>query len=355
MSARRPGEPSARAAHEHLERSRDPLRGREDAIVLAALAVSAALHAALIAGFTHRRPPGPAPARVAIELEIRELHRERQAATSVPGGEDSAAPAPPRGAAPIRPRVRRPKVAAAPKHGTAAWFEAEGLERRVSPSPAHDGLRPRLQPGLADSKGEEAPVPSDEPAEVKRRVQEALGEVRAAERARTPDRELGDMQAALADGFAAPWSAAEGGAGPAVSSTLAQVADAYARTAEQYGRTGGLSGENAYAREIVALVRVTSAQGGTIEIALAASSGHRAYDRLALARAREAATTGAVADAMRKHRRTIWAFVTRFEIVPPMPGVGCGLDALFHLDLGRCVYPLKKLPPVSRVELRGVE
>ena len=109
------------------------------------------------------------------------------------------------------------------------------------------------------------------------------------------------------------------------------------------------------AREIVALVRVTSAEGGTIEIALAASSGHRAYDRLALARAREAAATGAVADAMRKHRRTIWAFVTRFEIVPPVPGVGCGLDALLHLDLGRCVYPLKKLPPVSRVELRGVE
>ncbi len=242
-----------------------------------------------------------------------------------------------------------------PEHGTVAWFEAEGLERRVSPSPTDDGLRPRLLPGLADSKGEEALVPSDEPAEVKRRVQEALGEVRAAERARTPDRELGDMQAALAGGFAAPWSATEGGAGPAVSSTLAQVADAYMRTAEQYGRTGGLSGENAYAREIVALVRVTSAEGGTIEIALAASSGHRAYDWLALARAREAAATEAVAAAMRKHRRAIWAFVTRFEIVPPVPGVGCGLDALLHLDLGRCVYPLKKLPPVSRVELRGVE
>jgi hypothetical protein len=319
--------------------------------VLTALAISAALHAVLLAALAHER----APARVPVEVEIRGVHRERPAASPAAPGQKTSGAETPRGERPSRSgAVTRRGTSRVLERGTAAWFEAEGLGRAAPLPPGPDALRPRPSGGGARSDEEgEAPAPVRDAHEVNRWGANVLRDFRTAERARVSDRELGDMQAALADRFDVPWSTVEGRAGTAASRTLARLSSAYARAAEGYGRTGRPPAEDAFAQEIVALVRVTSGEDGRAEVELAASSGYREYDRLAVARVRAMVVAEVGAAALRKHPRTLWAFLTRFEIIPPVPVIGCGFDALFHLD--RCVYPLKRLPPASRVELRGVE
>jgi hypothetical protein len=107
----------------------------------------------------------------------------------------------------------------------------------------------------------------------------------------------------------------------------------------------------AYSDRLVAHLLIEQAEDGRIErVQIKSSSGNRAYDDIALARAR-ALGSGDLGAPPANHRVSLWAFETDFHQQMPVPMVGCALDDKF---LPReCTYPLKKTTK-SRVWLEAV-
>jgi hypothetical protein len=107
-------------------------------------------------------------------------------------------------------------------------------------------------------------------------------------------------------------------------------------------------------RELVALIRIRQeADGKVAAVELLRSSGNGAYDRLALEqaavlRAEEEPPLGPTPP---QGRETLWAFATRFDMVPPVPVAGFSFDA--HFVPTDVSYPLKKSAR-SEVELKAV-
>jgi hypothetical protein len=135
----------------------------------------------------------------------------------------------------------------------------------------------------------------------------------------------------------------EGGAAPAPDGRLSDTAR---------GVLGASRPENRlFISELRVQVELSQAgDGSVISYRLARSSGNGVYDALVLARfaslaSGDAAALGAPPP---QGRRTRWAISTRFEMVPPVPVVGCGFDANFHLS--GCFYPLKRFTR-TRVDL----
>ncbi len=90
-------------------------------------------------------------------------------------------------------------------------------------------------------------------------------------------------------------------------------------------------------------------------MALAGSSGNKAYDKMALDKA-ETMTAGEsdedeLGPPPKALRRTLWAFESDFSQIPPVPVVGCSFDAYFVPE--DCFYPLKKFVK-PRVKLRAI-
>ena len=102
--------------------------------------------------------------------------------------------------------------------------------------------------------------------------------------------------------------------------------------------------------ELLAFVKVTQADDGRLlHVELTQTSGADGYDAYVV-RSVKQALAGKLPPKRRgtglglKHHRivSLWAFRTRFVVVPPVPGVGCDIGT--NLDkLGRCYYPLEKV------------
>jgi outer membrane biosynthesis protein TonB len=232
----------------------------------------------------------------------------------------------------------------------------------LAPAPGRGGLAPESA-AEASARG-------------KRRLDAWLGDLVAIDRARNaPETYWSAVRGALERGPAVDWKVLDqGGSEDAVVSgtRAAQLVGGWQRAAEAWARRGrptaaprgGGPVPDADARlslaarglldaarpenrlfvtELVTRVLVTVGDDGAVlSIALAESSGNAAHDRLVLARAEAlhlaSLTLGAPP---RSERRTLWTVRTRFELVPPVPVVGCGFDATFRLT--GCVYPLKQL------------
>jgi len=285
-------------------------------------------------------------------------------------------------------------------------MEAEGLE----PTPGV-GQRPALLPGeirdsLRSGIGPESSDPSlpEDPrisgARVRRRVKAWIDDFKAVERAEYPDEYWSRVRERLAGGFKPDWSVLEGGARPpgSPSAGLRGAIEGYRAGAERFGATGspfgrdpaapgghedsagqtadllrdipggsgGLSpaarglldwrrgGGGIFHSELTALVLLSQgADGALVSAEMIESSGNGAYDRLVMERARSlgAEAVRELGPPPRQGRRTLWAFATDFDMVPPAPMAGCGFDAYFVPQ--DCVWPLKKTVK-PRVRLRAV-
>jgi len=201
------------------------------------------------------------------------------------------------------------------------------------------------------------------------------------------------MGRALEKSFRPGWQVLEEGPkqDALASSGLGRTVSGYLRVAERYGKSDRLSDEdgamgdrtgeagkvvdrlvsaggssdgagaaaermeNPFQRVLVATVRVVQAVDGSVErVELAGSSGFGSLDRAALAAARSSAASLPPGAASDRARSTTWAFLARFEVLPPAPFLACPLDALLEGEAGRCAYPLKKTVS-ARVELRAIE
>ncbi len=116
------------------------------------------------------------------------------------------------------------------------------------------------------------------------------------------------------------------------------------------GRAGGM--------DLVAVLRVTQSPNGVImKVEIEQSSGRREYDDLAretisrtLSRAEEPERAGRGLGLTGERIETLWAFRTRFVVVPPVPMSACEFD----LDgIGDCIRPLERRV-LPRVELEAV-
>jgi outer membrane biosynthesis protein TonB len=98
---------------------------------------------------------------------------------------------------------------------------------------------------------------------------------------------------------------------------------------------------------LVALVRITLREDGSLfGVELAGTSGNKAYDRLALGRARSLNKLALAPPAL----VTLWAFETDFTQAPPLPIAGCALDDFIPKN---CWGPLQKRVR-SRVRLMAI-
>jgi outer membrane biosynthesis protein TonB len=214
-----------------------------------------------------------------------------------------------------------------------------------------------------------------------------------------------DVQDALSKGFDPGWEIRDerGGAGTSsVPNAMQLIAQQYAKSAENYGKTGsptaaqpkpqgysmnqdftstlaadrGLSGtalDNPLARiqqagaglgatagagnspwlqRLVVHILLTQRNDGSLDVvSIAGSSGNPVYDQLVLGQARKLSQHGLLGAPPKDHRRTIWAFETDFEQAPPMPVAGCKISgSMLPTD---CFYPFKRSVS-SRVRLEAV-
>jgi hypothetical protein len=243
-------------------------------------------------------------------------------------------------------------------------------------------------PGLAED-----PEPAGK--RFKARLDAYLTDVKAQERAEFPDAYWSDLRERLERRFDVDWSTLDEGRTekPIVSGGgLKDLLTKYGEEAGRYGATGsayengpdspgapapmadellgirpghGLSGpartlldvgrpdNTLWSRSLTALVLVSqSSDGGFVDVQLLQGSGNNAYDRLVLRQAQSLAE-----DPLRlgptppQGRKSLWAFNTQFNLMPPVPVVGCQFDARF-VPTG-CFYPLKRTVK-SRIQLRAV-
>ncbi len=117
------------------------------------------------------------------------------------------------------------------------------------------------------------------------------------------------------------------------------------------GRAGGV--------ELVALLRVVQApNGGLIRVEIERSSGKPGYDELArstvqgaLSRMRPPERAGKGFGLGSERIESVWAFRTRFVVVPPMPMAGCEIES--DGAAGECLRPLQRRA-IPHVELEAV-
>jgi len=369
--------------------------------------LSLAAHAAVLAAlFAIPRPaarPAGAPEPLSVEVAIRSLPPprlkraarpvRRGTARGVPARRPASAAAPGRGAALPAPEA---PVPAAPRWSD-AWRRDEGLAL-----PAPRGLETTLQrdplggaPALEELPRAEAAGP--EPADVaRRRVQGRIDAFvehhKARERVELPDVYWRDARKQLEDGFSVTWDVVESGpARPLGHGAAGALAEQWRRDARGYGKEGnpfaaggpgaarssqaeataqgrGLPpdalaqaemlqrqlGGSAMPSRLSARVLIEQREDGSVaDVSLAVSSGNAAYDRLVLGQARRiaAAEMEKLGPPPRDGRKTLWAFDTDFQAVPPLPIAGCALDAYF---IPRdCFYPGKKSTR-SRVRLEAI-
>jgi len=367
--------------------------------------VSLAAHAAVIWALVRLVPRAQPPARSVSRLEVTLVPRQPPVA---PSAAVPAAAAGPAGPAQRPPSVRRPRaspVAAGPPlaasgpsssagapaggtvalpdpppaRGSPAWTEAEGLAGATA-ARAPPALDAHLPSG--DGGAEPAPSADADPsapdatsvtaARVRGTLTATFADLEAEERTRFPDPYWMLVRDALGAGLNVPWETL-GRGGPDESvvtrSRAAQAARGLLRfhPAEDAPppRDGGrLSGtargvlgasrpENRlFVSELRVQVELSQAgDGSVLSYRLTRSSGNGAFDALVLARFAALASDRAAAlgPPPPQGRRTRWAVSTRFEMVPPVPIVGCGFDANFHLT--GCFYPLKRSTH-TRIELQ---
>jgi len=216
----------------------------------------------------------------------------------------------------------------------------------------------------------------------------------AHERAQSPDVYWRNLRQALEKRFQVPFEIRDQGGGGAARG-LGALAQQYQRDAAGYGKSGNpfagdpaapgaprsLAGDAAAAgleqrgigpaaelatsmtmrqwaaantNRLVTHVLISQTDDDALsEVTLIDPSGNGAYDRLALSQARgllgkELEQLGPLP---REGRRTLWAFETEFTVLPPLPIMGCGLDAYFVPR--DCAYPMKKTAR-SRVRLEAI-
>jgi hypothetical protein len=360
----------------------------------------APLELALVELPARRAPPSPAPlapAHVAAPLpaapKLPSAPRpgwrgERGRAGASVGGPGAAAssggamaPALPAGA-PSEP-VPGPPAATRSAPGSTAWLEAEGL------SPGQAATAPILlapvrgagaaAAGLQDSPGLDPSHPEDRrvaAARAKDRIDGWFQELKATDRAENlPDVYWTGLRDRLEAGLQVAWGVLEQGPdedGVVSGSRVGQALQAWQREAERWARgtdpgppagdpevraleaarsllsAHGLGEPGKPARALFLTDLVTQveleqgADGALSSYRLIHSSGNSAHDALVLARLRALAAEEAerLGPPPEQGRRTRWAVRTRFEMVPPVPIVGCGFDATFRIT--DCFYPLKR-------------
>jgi hypothetical protein len=358
----------------------------------------ALLELALVELPARRAPPSPAPpAPVAAPLAAAPRppstphpggRGERGRAGASVGGPGAAAssggplaPALPAGAPPEP--ARAPPAAPPPAPGSTAWLEAEGLSPgeaatapiELAPVRGAGAATARLEgsPGLDPARPEGRQAAA---ARAKDRIDGWFQELRAIDRAESlPDVYWTGLRDQLEAGLKVAWGVLDQGPeedGVVSGSRVAQALQAWQREAERWARgtdpgppTGdpevraleaarsllsahGLGAPGKPARglfltELVTRVELEQgADGAVSSCRLIQSSGNSAHDALVLARLRALAAeeAGRLGPPPELERRTRWAVRTRFEVVPPVPIVGCGFDATFRIT--DCFYPLKR-------------
>jgi hypothetical protein len=224
-----------------------------------------------------------------------------------------------------------------------------------------------------------------------------LADLKARERAvKTPASYWSEMGSFLARGFEPGWEVLEGTArarqlGVVSERGVREAVKGYVALAERYASAGnpyedlpGAPGakqslqdevlqrqsrasddarlleraargeDGLFHRELRARVRVWQAEDGRIlRSRLEETSGNRLYDRAVLERLEKLGEAAAVrlGPTPAQGRDTVWAFTTSFDMVPPLPVVGCAFDA--HFVPTGCFYPLKTSSR-SRVDLEAV-
>ncbi|MGC4001168.1 MAG: energy transducer TonB [Anaeromyxobacter sp.] len=342
-------------------------------------------------------PPPPAPAAPAVPAPPSPPARQPPPLQPAPPpATTTASPGPVTpGAAPSAP-----PGPTTPERGSSEWLASEGLAPAQGPGgpsgprlgdlAGSGGLGRRLAggggPGGAAGGGA-----GGEGAQA--RVQGTLDQAAAVARAQVPDGYWTPLRERMTASFKPDWSALDAGPKEAggASTRLGRTVGSYLEEAQRYGRiraptdrpgldgdtsgeagdvigrmaaaaSGGSGplptsmeqGENPFHRDTETLVRVVQSADGAVErVELVSPSGHRALDRLALQAARQALLDANLGPTPAQGRETLWAFQTRFEVIPPAPALACPPDAIWKGDLERCAWPLKRLV-ASRVELREI-
>jgi len=375
----------------------------------AALALSAALHAGLVAWLATREPAArPAEERIEVRLvEVEAPVVEAPVAMVTPASKPRATarrtatstppPTSPPNSTPTSPPNSTPTATATPAGGATPlpgspeWLASRGLEPAEGKGVS---LALPWRGGGAGGEGEGTSSASErlpgEPPEVvaKRNVDGWLRDLAALERARHPDGYWSGVRKRLEGGFSPGWEVLTGtrqDQGLLSRGQLRALAEAwkgYQEQAARYGATGSLYGaepgvpgsgpepgrrdaqpppslfgdvlHQIFHRELTALVRIRQEPDGKVAaVKLLRSSGNAAYDRVAMARAGvlRAEEEPPLGPTPPQGRETLWAFVTRFDMVPPVPVLGLSFDAWFvPTDV---TYPLKKSAR-SDVELKAV-
>jgi hypothetical protein len=329
-----------------------------------------------------QRRPGPPPPPVAAPPPAGAPPRPASAAKAVRPAPGRRAPERPQaaGRAPDdlpSSRPPSPPPSPGPAPGTPGWLEAEGLARdeaaaaAVLSAPLRLGHDPAGRPGAGPWA--KAPVETREEAAARagRRLDALLDDQLAADRAAMAadpywtalrERLERDLGGVLGRG---PAEDALGSAGHLAGALAAwqRRAERWARTAQvdpghgpgveergDPGRPGptepgtvGAREEGLLATELVTRVEIVQGpDGAVVAVRLAGGSGNADHDRLVLRRFEELGAEARewLGPPPAQGRRTRWAVSTRFEVVPPLPVVGCGFDATFRPT--GCFYPLKR-------------
>jgi hypothetical protein len=195
---------------------------------------------------------------------------------------------------------------------------------------------------------------------VKSRVDGWFAEAKAVDRARAPHPWFEGVRQRLERGFRPEWDLLRvGGPEAASSPAVAEALAAWSERARGYGETGRLGGDlhrnavtDAFDRQLSAAVLVSfGGDGAVLGVELSRSSGVRAYDALALARAWALAEEAARLGTPPAAARALYAFDTHFLLTPPVPMAACGFDATFRPT--GCTWPLKRSVSTA-VELRAL-
>jgi hypothetical protein len=199
-----------------------------------------------------------------------------------------------------------------------------------------------------------------EAATVKSRVDGWFAEAKAVDRARAPHPWFETVRQRLERGFRPEWELLRGG-GPDVSASpaVAEALAAWSERARAYGGTGRVGGgaggnviTDSFDRHLSAAVTVSfGGDGAVLGVELTRSSGVRAYDALALARAWALAEEASQLGSPPAAARALYAFDTDFLLAPPLPFAACGFDATFRPT--GCTWPLKRSVH-SQIELRAL-
>lgn len=378
-----------------------------------ALAGALGLHALLLFALVLLARPRPAAQpHKPLPVDLRKISRpgpvsaeeEKGPARSRPPAKAKGIPGPPPG------RLEAPAAGAGPGSEPPAWSRdwraAEGIDGSGGLSLRLDHPERALDPdgnrqgdgsaGLVREKSREERL-AEEKTVVERRLEGWASDLKAKQRAQTRDVYWQSLEDVLGRGFDPGWDVLDRGPRDAPSSTFRAFVESWKRQAAAYGKSGNpfadrsdepgghkplhdefielanadrgldsvslgtklqplgfvraeatVSG-NAWHYRLVALVRVTQREDGTLfAVELRGTSGNAAYDRLALGQARSLATLQL--GPPRQGRETLWAFETEFSQIPPVPVIGCSLDDFIPRN---CFYPLQKLVH-SRVRLLAI-